>query len=272
MSNNYYSNPNHFKHSNQNPQFSGWAAVQRHAGNQNPHHVSISSVDEILNKKRLSLIRKSMLTSNESNLNALARILVGSDFYKYEFVQHSLRKILCNPGGIGTIALCDVTKPGVSYSDVIAYLNRLREANLLLSVQQHNGYVHVIVNEMARSFLNDTMFSRAAIQAVKNHNPQQYFFDCELCDQIMKVRLHLDIMYLMNGSLCFAHVFANPNLMQNVNALGKLVAMADRLRSNFTVIVSPSVDVNAVKAYVDAHKAPQTRSIRVVQLHQLYLL
>lgn len=255
----------------------GWAATRRNPHNQNSQ---INHVNEILGMKKLTVVDKHTLMVKETELNALAQILIDSEYRKYEFIHLELRKILSSPAASGVIQLRDVAKFGLSYYDVMKYLNTLHNANLLLYVQPvvNATAAHVVVNQEARSFLSDTMFSRAAIQAVKKkYNPPQYFFDITLQDQIVSVNLHLDLMWLTREnmerfSLHFAHVFPSPNLMSNPKALGKLVDMADRLRSGFTAIVSPAVDVVALKRYVDMHKNPRTSSIRVVQLNQLNLL
>lgn len=259
-------------------QKSGWEATRRNTGFCKPV-TSKNPVEPILDKKKLSLTSKSTLTVQEEEINMLARFTIGSAYSRYEFIQLEIRKILGNSSTNGVIRMCDVARCGLSYYDAMRYLYKLRDANLLYYVQPMlNGTAaKIAVNPDAKSFLTDTIFSRAAVQAVKNRNPLRYYFDVTLTDQIVGVNLHLDVMWLMRDSygrdsLHFAHVFPSPNLMRNEKALNKLVAMNDRLRSNFTAIVSPSVNPIALRNYVDMHKDPKTSSIRVVQLHQLHLL
>ncbi len=113
-----------------------------------------------------------------------------------------------------------------------------------------------------------------AIKSKVNARVDEMYYNVNLRDKHGNGTIHVDIMYRINETAYFVLVFMNKDLLNQdqimVDRVNRtLFGPVNRLRSNVSIVISPSVSLNGVVGIMKNYKDSQASTPRVASFNNL---
>ncbi|MCD7810289.1 MAG: hypothetical protein LUG91_00290 [Ruminococcus sp.] len=146
---------------------------------------------------------------------------------------------------------------------------------------QRNGYsLTYKINvdyEGVTDFIQKGYATFAVMDAIKskvNARIDEMYYNVNLRDKHGNGNIHVDIMYRINETAYFVLVFMNKDLLnQNQIMIDRvnrtLFGPVNRLRSNVSIVISPSVNLIGVVEIMKSYKDSQAHAPRVARFNKL---
>lgn len=193
-----------------------------------------------------------------------------------EYVFQLLRKIASTTNHAGIIDFDDVRRnAGMTPSSLTTMLNEMRDQGLLCSANAYVVGMYVTLNPGADTFLQKTMHVLHVVSYLNSrygNSIDEIYYDCHLTDKNTGKKYVLDVIYRIGGHVYFINTAMNQNLVNMPNMMERLTTNADRIRSNYSVVVSPSVNGGMVRMLLNRLTGDKASAVTVVPYDKLSML
>ena len=206
-----------------------------------------------------------------ADANSALADLYCSDFRHKEKLLSSIRRLATLQYCTDNIYNADISLSG---QETGRHLEALYRQGLISSYAPiRNGYkagYAVTVNPKARDFINKGFAQLYTANYIRrNIQVDELYYDVTLKDVHTQKTYKIDLIYRIGRSVHFVMICLNPKLMERQDLMERLKVSADRLRSNVSIIVSPSIEPQMLRTIMHFNIASNTRDVTVIKLDQL---
>lgn len=232
---------------------------------------AVNTIDTILGKKFLAHTTYS--SGMMHNSNAGAADVVCGNFGKYERLHNEFKKI-CTASSVGSgyIRYLDT---GLSFTELKERIDIFKQIGLVKNVIFSNEGFYLSLVPEAVSFLTKDFAVIYTVNMIQKKGAVDIRYNCPIRDVNSGKLLNIDIVYQREngGHVEFIMVILNSHLHEYANANNekhyrKIIEAADRLKG-LTLIVSPSVDVFALRSVLEMYTKYPTKIIKLTELEVL---
>ncbi|MBQ9110479.1 MAG: hypothetical protein IJY06_03825 [Oscillospiraceae bacterium] len=234
---------------------------------------TVNSVNQVLGMKQLAIAadasgRKLSQNGRKPIPNAALAESLSKDYRKYEVLLVRLRQIGSTSDCTGMIQYRDCVP--LTPADVFGLIRQFHLQNLILSYATYTAGISVTLNPAAKSFFDKGFAQIHIAQYLCRRSPvDELYFDTTLRDVRTGDHLKVDCIYRKGGAVHFVLVCLNPNLLNMNHLLKRLTDTANRLKSNVSIVVSPSVEPLLLRELMHHLTNSNVRDVKIVKYDML---
>ena len=237
---------------------------------------AVMNIEQVLGKKGLSFAIDShgsrMFKNGKfADTNSVLADILCTDFRRKERLLSAIRWLLTLPHCRGNIFCTDID---LSRQETERHIEQLCRQGLIINYTPvregyKDGYT-VTVNPQAKDFINKEFAQLYLANYIRrNIQVDELYYNVTLKDVNTQKTYKIDLIYRTGRSVHFVLACLNPKLMDRPELLERLKVSADRLRSNVSIVTSPSIEPQMLRTIMRFNTASNTRDVSVIKLDQL---
>ena len=242
-----------------------------------PRRSLLLNTQDVLAAKQL-LIQRDPVTGylrskdgRKNDLNTPLAVSLGMNYPYFESMHGRLRQIAATDLASGLIQYNDV---GLPKKVLCEQVDMLCQAGVINRYAAYATGLFVELNKDAHSFITKGFAQLHLIDHIKQHkHPDELFYDVHLGETRGAPDTYvIDVMHREGSSVKFTLIALNQHLDKMPQQIDRLVRIANRLRSSVTIVVSPSIDVQAFSIRFNNMIDSRTSAVSVVPFTRHALL